>query len=87
MRLARYFCTILLYMATNVHVTRTANESAANLMRRFSKRLQGSGVLMRARGQRFTERAESQFKKKERALKRIKRHKEVTRLKKLGKIL
>jgi len=73
-------------MAQNVEVSKTASESNASLLRKFSKRLQSSGVLKHARKRRFANRAESKFKRKARALKRIQKTKEVERLKKLGKI-
>ncbi len=71
----------------NVEVEKNANESNASLVRRFTKRLQGSGVLKYARSNRFSVRPESKFKKKARALKRIIKYKETERLKKLGRIV
>jgi len=72
--------------ATNVEVVKNQNEPNANLIRRFTKRVQGSGVLKHVKNQRFFERPNSKLKKKARALKRILKQKEITRLKKLGKI-
>ncbi|MBI2109323.1 MAG: hypothetical protein HYT93_04110 [Parcubacteria group bacterium] len=72
--------------AVNVEVAKNANESNASLVRRFTKRMQGSGILRFVRTNRFAERAESKFKKKARALKRIAKHKETEKLKKLGRI-
>ncbi|MBI2047901.1 MAG: 30S ribosomal protein S21 [Parcubacteria group bacterium] len=70
----------------NVGVTKNANESNASLLRRFTKRMQGSGVLKFARANRYIERPQSKFKKKARALKRITKYKETAKLKKLGRI-
>ena len=36
-------------MATNAEVSKNDNESAINLIRRFSKRVQGAGVIPRVR--------------------------------------
>lgn len=72
--------------ATNVEVVKNQNEANINLIRRFTKRVQGSGVLKHARKLRFYKRQESGLKKKGRALKRIVKQKERERLKKLGKI-
>ena len=71
---------------TNIEVTKTENESNSSLLRRFTKRLQGSGVLRHVRGQQYITRPESKFKKKARALKRIMKKKEFERLTKLGRI-
>jgi len=73
-------------MTQNAEVEKTLNETNLNLIRRFSKRVQGARALNMARSQRFHTRSLSKLKKKERALKRIVRGKEVERLKKLGKL-
>lgn len=73
-------------MSTNVEVKKNPNESTASLIRRFTKRVQGSGVLPRVRGVAFHERPLSRLKKKMRTLKSIDRKKEFDRLRKLGKL-
>lgn len=70
----------------NIEVVKSENESNASLIRRFTKRLQGSGILKHTRTKRFAERAESKYKKKMRALKRVEKQKETQRLMKLGRI-
>lgn len=72
--------------AINAEVHKNPNENPVNLLRRFTKRVQGTRVLSRARSIRFYNRPSSKLVKREQALKRIKRYTEVTRLKKLGKI-
>jgi ribosomal protein S21 len=72
--------------AINAEVNKNPNENPVSLLRRFTKRVQGTQVLNRARSIRFYSRPASKLVKREQALKRIKRHTEVTRLKKLGKI-
>ena len=69
-----------------IEVKRTASESNANLLRRFTKRVQTSGVLRRARSLKFSQRNKSELKSKQEALKRIKKRTDTDRLRKLGKI-
>ena len=73
-------------MATNVEVERNNNENALGILRRFTKRVQGSGVLSRVRSLRYTLRTPSFYKKKKRTLEGIRRREEYARLVKLGKI-
>ena len=72
-------------MTANAEVTKNPNETNLNLIRRFAKRVQGARALNQVRSSHFHLRSPSQLKKKERALKRIARGKEIERLKKLGK--
>jgi hypothetical protein len=74
-------------MATNAEVTRNDGESPVNLIRRFSKRVQGAGVIVRVRSERYSQRPQSSFVTRKRALKRIKRREEVQELIKLGKMV
>lgn len=74
-------------MATNAEVTKNDGESTINLIRRFSKRVQGAGVISRVRGERYAQRPQSSFVTRKRALKRIKRREEVQELIKLGKMV
>jgi len=73
-------------MTVNVEVNKNANESPVNLVRRFTKRIKGSGILPRMRSSVYYGRQESKFRKKARALKSIARKKEIEHLKKLGKM-
>lgn len=73
-------------MNANVEVLRTDDENNVNFLRRFTKRVQGSGVLNRVRSIRFFERAPSKYKRKAGALKRIARRDAWNELSKLGKI-
>ncbi|MEK7088074.1 MAG: hypothetical protein AAB891_02220 [Patescibacteria group bacterium] len=69
----------------NVEVHKTGNESSLSLLRRFSKRVQGSGVLNRVRGLRYKVRNQSPLKKKMATLKFLEKRKEYEKLAKLGK--
>lgn len=70
----------------NVEVSRNSHENAVSLIRRFTKRVQGSGVLPRVRSIRYTERKLSSYKTKQKTLKSLRRKAEVTQLIKLGKM-
>jgi ribosomal protein S21 len=74
-------------MATNAEVSKNDGESTLNLIRRFSKRVQGAGVIMRMRGNRYFERSKSRAVVRKQALKRISRREEVQELIKLGKMV
>lgn len=74
-------------MATNAEVSKNDGESAINLIRRFSKRVQGAGVIPRVRGNRYYTRAKSKSVVRKGALKVIKRREEIHELIKLGKML
>ena len=75
-------------MATsiNVEVKKNPNENTTSLIRRFTKRVQGSGVLPRVRSVAYRERPLSRLKRKMKTLKSIGRRKEIEKLKKLGKL-
>ncbi len=73
-------------MATNISVERNSSESAASVLRRFSKRVNDSGVLPRVRSIRYSERKLSPYKVKMGRLERLRRKTEYERLAKLGKL-
>jgi len=68
-----------------LEVTKKEKESSQNLVRRFTKRIQQSGILLRARRVRFKEREKSKNQRKETALRREEMKKKYEKLKKLGK--
>ncbi|MEI6843467.1 MAG: hypothetical protein WCK48_03095 [bacterium] len=70
----------------NAEVVKNSNENNVNLIRRFTKRVQGSGVLPRIRGIRYSSRKLSEYVKKKKTLKVLKRREEVTELIKMGKM-
>lgn len=73
-------------MTTNVQVEKQNNENNTSLIRRFTKRVQGSGMLPRAKSLRFRSRPVSVAKRKQQTLKRLEKKKEREKLIKLGKI-
>ena len=73
-------------MTTNVEVKKNNQESTANLIRRFTKRVQASGVLMRLRKGRYHARAKSPLVVRTGRLKKLKNKATYEKLYKLGKI-
>jgi ribosomal protein S21 len=73
-------------MAVNAEVQKNENETGINLIRRFSKRVQGAGVIQRLRGRRYHTRIKSREVRRKHTLKVIKRRAEVAELIKLGKL-
>lgn len=73
-------------MATNAEVHKNDNENAINLIRRFSKRVQGTGLIQRTRKNRYHSRQKSKLVTRKGALKRLARREEVQELIKLGKM-
>ncbi len=70
----------------NVEVEKNPNESTLNLVRRFTKRVQGAGIIYRMRKIRYRKRDASPYTKKKRAIKAHLKKVEIERLIKLGKM-
>ena len=70
----------------NAEVQKTGNENNVNLIRRFTKRVQGAGILPRVRSIRYSLRKPSKYVKKKKTLKVLRRREEVAELIKLGKM-
>ena len=68
-----------------IEVKRKDRESPESLIRRFSRRIQQSGVLMRARKTRFRVDEKSKREMREGAMYKLKVKKMVNKLKKMGK--
>jgi ribosomal protein S21 len=73
-------------MTINVEVEKTGSETNASLLRRFSRRVQGAGIINKVKGGRYKDRSESKYKRKVRTLGGLVRRKNTERLIKLGKI-
>ena len=69
-----------------VEAKRKENESIGGLLRRFTKKIQRSKVLVEARSRQFRARTKSGFKKKKEALRRIAWQRDMDKQRKLGKI-
>ncbi|MCA9365527.1 hypothetical protein KC723_01405 [Candidatus Kaiserbacteria bacterium] len=73
-------------MAINVQVEKNNQESSANVIRRFTKRVQGSGIIPRMRGNRYFSRIKSRNVQKQARLKKLDKKEKYETLVKLGKI-
>ncbi len=71
---------------TVIEIRKNPNENNASVLRRFSRKVQESGIIHKVKGSRYNERKESKLKVKKSALKRLTKRKEIEVLKKLGKI-
>lgn len=73
-------------MATNVAVKRNKNENNANLLKRFTRRVQGAGILSKVRSIRYLNRELSLTVRKKKKLNSIKRKDDILEKIKLGKM-
>ncbi len=69
-----------------IEVKRKDNESIGSLLRRFSKKVQQSGLLLQARSSRFKEKTKSRTERRKSALMRNIIVAEKEKLRKLGKL-
>ncbi|MCK5490939.1 MAG: 30S ribosomal protein S21 [Candidatus Pacebacteria bacterium] len=69
-----------------IEVKKKDNESIGSLLRRFSKKVQQSGLLIQARSSRFRERTPSRTERRKGALRRNEIVCEKEKLRKLGKL-
>jgi len=68
-----------------IEVKKNANESNMNLIRRFSRKVQESGVIQKVKTKRYNQRKSSKLATKGATLRKIIYNKENARLFKLGK--
>jgi len=73
-------------MATNVEVEKNNNESSANVIRRFTKRVQGAGIIPKIRSGRYYARIKSQNVQRTSKLKKLVKREVYEKLVKLGKV-
>ncbi len=74
-------------MTTNVEVQKNANENNVNLIKRFTRRVQGSGILPRVRSLRYNLRTPSKYVRKKKTLKSLAYKEGINEQIKLGKIV
>jgi hypothetical protein len=67
-----------------IEVKKKQGETTRSLLRRFSRRIQQSGLLIRARKARFREREKSKRERRDSALRRVRIGKEKEKLRKMG---
>ena len=70
----------------NLEIKRAGSENSMGTLRRFTKKVQGFGILPRVRSIRYSERKLSHYKVKKKTLKVLKRRTEVQELIKMGKM-
>jgi ribosomal protein S21 len=70
----------------NVEIKKNEHENATNLIRRFTRKIQESGIIIKVKKNRYNERPMSKLSEKVVAIRRIARRAEVEKLKKLGKM-
>lgn len=70
-----------------IEIKKNPNENNSSILRRFSRKIQESGIIRKVKGARYNERKESKLKVKKSTLKRMARRKEVEYLKRLGKMV
>jgi len=73
-------------MTVNVEVKAKANESTGNLLRRFSRKVNSSGIIPRKRSLKTRSRALSKNLQKKQKVEALEKRAEVERLIKLGKL-
>ena len=73
-------------MAINVQVEKNNNESSANVIRRFTKRVQGAGIIPKVRTGRYYARVKSSNVQRMAKLKKLGKKETYEKLLKLGKI-
>ncbi len=74
------------HMAINVQVEKNQNESSANVIRRFTKRVQGAGIIPKVRSGRYRTRIKSDNVQRRAKLKKLGKKETYEKLLKLGKI-
>jgi ribosomal protein S21 len=72
-------------MITVIEVKKNANENNMNLVRRFTRKVQESGIIQKVKSKRYNKRVDSKIKVKVATLKRLARRKATEKLFKLGK--
>lgn len=70
----------------NVEISKARNENNVSMIRKFTRRVQESGVLNRVRSLRYAKRAASPYVRKKKTLKGLRRKEEIEKLIKLGKM-
>ena len=70
-----------------IEVKKNPNENNASVLRRFTRKIQESGIIYKVKNNRYNEREESKVKTKAAALKRITKRKTNEKLRKLGKLV
>lgn len=74
-------------MAINVEIKKNGNENAANVLRRFLKKVRNAGFLQEVRSRRYFTRDASKLRRKQSAMVRIERGNKYNEALKMGQTL
>lgn len=72
--------------SVNVEVEKGPNENNLSVLRRFTRRVQGAGILPRVRSRRYAQREKSENVRRAKTLRAIRKKEEINELIKLGKM-
>lgn len=70
----------------NIEVVKGPNENNLSVLRRFTKRVQGAGILPRVRSKRYSERVQSENVRRAKTIAYLKKKAEIAELLKAGKM-
>lgn len=70
----------------NIEVEKGPNENNLGVLRRFTKKVQASGILPRVRSKRYSERDKSENVKRAKTIEYLKRKEMINELMKMGKM-
>lgn len=70
----------------NIEVVKNPNENNLSVLRRFTKRVQGAGILPRVRSKRYSERGQSENVRRAKTVAYLKKKAEIAELVKAGKV-
>ncbi len=71
---------------TIIVVHKNPNENNTSVLRRFTRKIQESGIIYKVKKNRYNERKESKLKVKRATLKRLIKRKNTEKMRKLGKV-
>ena len=73
--------------SVNIEVVKGPNENNLSVLRRFTKRVQGAGILPRVRSKRYSERTPSANTRRAKTVAHLKKKEATAELVKLGKVV
>jgi ribosomal protein S21 len=73
-------------MAINVDLTKTKTENGVSFLKRFTRKIQESGIIMKVKGNRYASRDFSKLKRKKDKLIKLEGKGKYENLKKMGKL-
>ena len=74
-------------MAVNVSVVKHGTENSMSVIRRFTKRVQGAGIVRKVKGGRYRARAQSKNRRRSAALVRVAKREKRNEMEKMGLVV